>query len=257
MLTARVKIFAPVASFRYPFFLVGNQPTYIMPPPSTIYGHVASALGTDPGPFRFAYHCTFASKTRDLEHQHIISRSAPEKLNRQESARLRVWRDSQLLAVGGSIQPTFREFLFNVELTLYLDPPSLGSAFRSPVFPVVLGRSEDLASIQTVDELELPEADGAFFECTLLPFSWRAHTALGSTLLMSRFIGPPPERDVSFAQYIALRPGETIYGGSADLSPNDHRRLLRDGTRERWFVDTSTAMRLGVHRGVVFHSFTD
>ena len=50
MRVAKVRILAPTASFRYPHFLVGKQITYSMPPPSTIYGHVASAVGQLPPP---------------------------------------------------------------------------------------------------------------------------------------------------------------------------------------------------------------
>ena len=45
MRVLRVLIEAPVTSFRYPHFLIGRQITYDMPPPSTIYGHVMSAVG--------------------------------------------------------------------------------------------------------------------------------------------------------------------------------------------------------------------
>ena len=39
-----------------------------------------------------------------------------------------------------NVQPVVRDFLFDASMTLYL-PTSLAAAFRSPVYPVVLGRS--------------------------------------------------------------------------------------------------------------------
>ena len=42
-----LKIVAEVSitSFRRPHFMWGIQPTFRMPPPATIYGHICSALG--------------------------------------------------------------------------------------------------------------------------------------------------------------------------------------------------------------------
>src|SRR6266849_4135298 len=107
MLVAKVCVHAPITSFRYPHFLVGRQVTFDMPPPSTIYGHLASALGgwPDPGPLRFAYSFTFVSKGSDLEHQHIIWPGRPDKLSKEESATLKEWQKRHPIAVGGAIQP--------------------------------------------------------------------------------------------------------------------------------------------------------
>ena len=75
---AKVTIEAPVVSFRYPHFLIARQPTFVMPPPSTIFGHVAkAALGEWPAkPLHFAYSFRCDGRARDLEHQQIISRTS-------------------------------------------------------------------------------------------------------------------------------------------------------------------------------------
>jgi CRISPR-associated protein Cas5t len=54
---AKIVIEGPVASFRYPHFLIGRQISFDMPPPSTIYGHIASAVGEwlDAAGIKFAY----------------------------------------------------------------------------------------------------------------------------------------------------------------------------------------------------------
>src|SRR2546430_1424159 len=102
----RVELEAPVCSFRLPHFLVGRQLTFDMPPPATIYGHIASAVGDFPDPrsFRFAYRFTTIGKGEDLENQHII-----------------VPGGSRPFAIGGvaypsstnaTVQPTGRQFLF-------------------------------------------------------------------------------------------------------------------------------------------------
>lgn len=246
---ARVVIRAPICSFRYPHFLIGRQPSFEMPPPSTIYGHVASALGELPAPdsFRFGYDFRFVSKGSDLEHQHIIT--AGGQAFDTEGKKTRT-------SVQATVQPHLRDFLFKPELTLYLDRPDLAAVFRSPVFCVILGRSQDLAEIVGVEEVELEEQIGAYFEHTLLPFSYRASVGRGITVWMPRYIEPPPTREPHFDRFIVLH--ERIFGGQIENgeSVGVNRLLLRAGQTVGWWVDPSTPGDHGVHRGVVFHSFT-
>ena len=145
----RVELEAPVCSFRLPHFLVGRQLTFDMPPPATIYGHVASAVGDFPDPrsFRFAYRFTTIGTGEDLENQHII-----------------VPGGSRPFAIGGvaypsstsaTVQPTGRQFLFGCRMMLYLDRLDFEEAFRTPRFTVILGRSQDLADYIKVEKVEL------------------------------------------------------------------------------------------------------
>jgi CRISPR-associated protein Cas5t len=64
-------------SFRYPHFMQKIHPTFPMPPPATIYGHICSALGEwfDPKGVSFAYHFTHAGEVWDTEHIIILSRA--------------------------------------------------------------------------------------------------------------------------------------------------------------------------------------
>src|SRR6266516_4874299 len=61
-------------SFRRPHFMHGIQPTFRMPPPATIYGHLCSALGdvVPPEGIAFAYHFTAQTSFSDIEHTHIV-----------------------------------------------------------------------------------------------------------------------------------------------------------------------------------------
>ena len=45
MRVLKVTLEGITTSFRYPHFMVNVQPSYRMPPPATIYGHICSALG--------------------------------------------------------------------------------------------------------------------------------------------------------------------------------------------------------------------
>jgi len=248
MRVAKVIIEAPVTSFRYPHFLIGRQISFDMPPPSTIYGHLASAIGEliPPDSFRFGYHFEFQSKASDLEHQHVISPGGSRQNYSHEGQKLPV-------SVEATVQPHLRDFLFKPRLTLYIEPPALAAAFRSPVFCVVLGRSQDLAQIVSVEEIELEPAEGAYLEHTLLPFALRPSVAVGVTVLMPRYIGPPPERNVVFERFISLR--ERVYAGAVERSEslNTRRLLIRNGVQNSWLVDRSTSPDRGVHRAVMFH----
>jgi len=250
MRVAKVIIEAPVTSFRYPHFLIARQITFDMPPPSTIYGHVASAVGEliPPESFRFGYIFRFQSRASDFEHQHIISPGGPRQNFAANGQELPV-------SVEATIQPHHRDFLFRPQLTLYLDPPELVTAFQNPVFCVVLGRSQDLAQIVSAEEIELESKPGAYLENTLLPFSFRPSIVYGTTVSMPRYIGPPPERFAQFDRFISLR--ERIFAGpvSAPERIGAIRRLtLRDNTPPAWWVDPLTPELHGVRQGILFHS---
>ena len=166
-------------SFRYPHFIQQVQPTFAMPPPATIYGHIASALGEwfDPLNVRFAYHFTYAAKVKELEHTILLAPS---------SGKLKGTKYPKVLE--GRVNPFDREILFQPRLTLYLNQPDWLPFFRSPHFTVVLGRSQDLFTYASIDVLELERAESAYFEHTLLPYSTTRHTSRGYAVLMPRYV---------------------------------------------------------------------
>jgi CRISPR-associated protein Cas5t len=247
----RVRIEAPATSFRYPHFLIGRQLTYDLPPPSTIYGHVASALGElpDRNSFRFGYHFQAAAKAADLEHQHVVTAAGPKSGFDLDGHKHKT-------NIDANIQPHLREFVFRPVLTLYLDPPELGHALREPAFCVILGRSQDLACIVEVKEIALASASRAYLERTLLPFSFRTRIGLGTTVNMPRFIEPPPERAAHFDRFISLA-HDRIFAGIPDNPDRvaTTQRLFGTTQTETWWVDPDTPEWLGAKRGIVFHSF--
>jgi len=251
---ARIVIEAPVTSFRYPHFLIGRQLTYDLPPPSTIYGHVSSAAGElmPPEGVEFGYIFTFESRGRDLEYQHIVghdsrSMGVPRKFRTLTG-------NTYQTNVGGTIQPQARDFLYGCRLILYLKPWELGKAFRQPVFPVLLGRSQDLAAVTEVSVVDLEPCEAAYLEHTLLPFALRRRTPRGVTVLMPRYITPPPDREPTFAQYVVLH--ERLFAGTAATGSRDLIRFDRD-QEEVWWVDPTSPQDRRVHRAVVFHRFVD
>jgi CRISPR-associated protein Cas5t len=250
MRVLKVRVTAPATSFRYPHFLIGQQITFDMPPPSTVYGHLASVLGElpDPARFRFAYRFTYEGRGNDLEHQHILSAGGSRSSFMQRG-------EVYPVSVDVTVQPHRREFLFRPELTLYLDDPALESAFRTPAFCVSLGRSQDLATIAAIEVVTLKTSARAYMEDTILPFSMRAQLARGNTVLMPRYIAAPPERRAEFDRYIVLR-GRT-YSGMPDEPGKvpDLDKMLQIGNDQQWWVDPETEVWQGAQRGLYFHSF--
>lgn len=140
----RWELTAPVASFRDPLF-PAVQLGLPFPPPSTVRGLLAAACGDharlDPGG-RFAYTFTAAGVGSDLETWH------------------------PLLAGGKNAdpKPMRREFLADVHLTVWLldvDTDRWLQRLRRPVWPLRLGRSQDLPAATRPEPVHLavqPEA---------------------------------------------------------------------------------------------------
>lgn len=223
-------------SFRYPHFIQQVQPTFPMPPPATIYGHIASALGEwfDPAGIRFAYHFTYTAKVKELEHTIMLSPS---------SGKLKGTKIPKVLE--GKVNPFDREVLFQPRLTLYLNQPEWQPAFHSPHFVVVLGRSQDLFTYTSVEVIELEQAEQAYFEHTLLPYSTNRHTSRGYAVLMPRYVDYSAGRRPFFARYFILQ--ERIHSS----------QFLWFGTKpqERYWVDPTSPEKKGNKLGLQFLSF--
>ena len=245
----RVTVHAPITSFRHPFFVVGAQPSFDIPPPSTVHGHCASALGRwpDPREFFFGIHFTYRSKVRDLEHQHIAS-AAPGGA-RPVVTQYGPTRPTTEIVV----QPVSREMLFDATMTLYLER-SIGEGFRAPVFAMTLGRSQDLAEVREVTSVTLERPTRARLEHTLLPRAVRPCVRFGATVLLSRHISEPPARSTTFAQYIVLH--EPVFLGGDSDSTRAFDRVESVSLDDLW-CDPTVADDDGFSRGVWIHRLLD
>jgi CRISPR-associated Cas5-like protein len=126
-----VAVTAPVVSFRNPLY-AGVQVCLPCPPPSTVGGFLASTAGgwhRVPPATRFAMTFTARGSGIDLETYHPL--------------------DSR--GAASDPVPKDREFLAAVTLTIWLaeDLDLWERAVRRPVWPLRLGRSQDLASART------------------------------------------------------------------------------------------------------------
>lgn len=248
MRALRVTLEGDVTSFRYPHFMWGTQPTFEMPPPATIYGHICSAVGEwlDPRSLRFAYHFTSAGKFTDLEHIH--AGGAMETITTMRRREFTTRGHPEVSLYGeATVTPFTRELLFRPRLTLYIDRPDLVAAFRHPRYAVVLGRSQDLCVYPPggIEVIELQQHDAAYYEHTLLPLAMGAQTRRGVAVMMPRYIDYHDKRRTSFAQYIMLK--ERVV--SADVQ-------TFGGAPTEW-CDVTAPRYKHYDRAVVWHSFID
>jgi CRISPR-associated protein Cas5t len=184
-----VRVEAPTASFRYPTFVVGRQPTYPAPPPATVRGLLACALGVPACPLDHEIAIRFgaAGRADDLELQHVLT-PAGGKLPGSGLAKV----------AEGTIQPVRREFLFSCWLEVTVrggDLDRLAAAFGRPAFALALGRSQDLAAVTAIEEVELVGADTCYVEDALVPGELRGRLARGLGLVVPVEVGPPPWRE--------------------------------------------------------------
>ena len=183
-------------SFRYPHFMIGVQPTYDMPPPATLYGHIASALGHwfNPQGVRFAVRFTYRAKQTDIETTYFL-----------KAARGKIPSDKTFPKVlEGKPNPLKRELLFFPRMVLYLNRPDWLEAFRRPHYPVVLGRSQDLFTYRRVEIVDLQPVEHAYLEHTLLPYDYAKRTAAGHSVLMPAWLDYTRRRFPTFARYVVL-----------------------------------------------------
>ena len=134
----RINISTWTASFRYPNMISGHQPTLPVPPLSTVIGLISAAKGNYfvPKTERIGYVFLYNAKTIDLE---TIYQIGYGKLREIKSNVIK------------------REILFETDLFLYTDNEQILEWIRKPKYPLLLGRSSDLASVNEIVEFEAAE----------------------------------------------------------------------------------------------------
>ncbi|MBM4467130.1 MAG: CRISPR-associated protein Cas5 [Chloroflexi bacterium] len=232
-------------SFRYPHFMQGVHPTYEMPPPATIYGHICSALGewVSPEGIEFAYHFSHQGTFDDVEHVHVLSTKSQEWPSRKDLTQAS-W--DYPISIGGAVNPFKRALLFKPRLVLYINQPEWEAAFRSPRYAVVLGRSQDLFTYTSVNVVELVRAESAYFEYTLAPYRMALQTGRGYVVLMPRFLDYANGRAPTFARYVVL---------NRRVHSNDFLHFANLPTEAEYWVDPTCPQDNGAHLGLAFHTF--
>lgn len=178
----RIHLSSWTASFRYPNMISAYQPTLTAPPLSTINGLISAAIGdyfvvtTE----KIGYVLTYQSKTVDLETIYQMGQS----LSQIKSNVIR------------------REFLSEVELFLYTDSQKIADSFTSPKFQLLLGRSGDLAQVNSIDELQIEEKEVlSNIKGTIIPFKKHNYLAAPLQALPISFSNTLPRRNIGTQPY--------------------------------------------------------
>ncbi len=135
----KIDIQSWTASFRYPNLISGVQPTLDVPPLSTVLGLINAAAGSyqQYTQFKIGYYFTYQAKAVDLETIYQMDKNR---------------RDAKSNVIK-------REFLFETFLRLYVEDEAIATCFRQPYYPLVLGRMNDLATvdIKSIQKIALQE----------------------------------------------------------------------------------------------------
>jgi len=133
----RIHLTSWTASFRYPNLISGYQPSMVAPPLSTIYGLISAAVGNYLCANDLAVGYLFNFDCQTIEIETIYQFTS---------------KSSRLTTKSNIIR---RQILFNNSLWLYLEDFQVAESFLKPNFQMLLGRSNDLASVDAVDEIDL------------------------------------------------------------------------------------------------------
>ena len=170
MKALRVHITGLVSSFRNPLFISGFQPTLPLPPLSALYGLLSASKGDWVTPHDAAIGFVFQSDGKGIDLETIYefdqTLSPKSKINKRQV-------DSGLsLLYSMRMNPNIkqREFLVSPNLYLYTPELWLRDAFHRPYYPLLLGRSSDIATVKSIQVIELEKRTEAFYCDTLLPF---------------------------------------------------------------------------------------
>lgn len=233
----RVEAEGITTSFRYPHFMQGVHPTYEMPPPATIYGHICSALGewVSPEGLEFAYQFTCEAQFNDVEHVHLV-----------EAATGTLKGTRLPKALEGNVNPFKRAMLFKPRLVLYINRPEWEGAFKSPRYAVVLGRSQDLFTYTNVSVVKLEISDRAYFQHTLAPYWMALQGAGGYVVLMPRFLDYVNRRAPTFVRYLVLK---------GRVRSDELLRVEGMHHQDSFKVDPDSTEDGGRRLGLLFHSF--
>ncbi len=150
-----VNIRAWTATFRLPLLYSGTGLTSPLPPYSTLLGLIGSTVGREirPEETRIGFVFKSAGTAIDLE--------TTQRLCVDNKGQLKPQKDTGIAK---------RQFHIKPELDLYLDELSFKRHFEYPANCICLGRSQDVAWILVVEEIEAEPVQGGTIRGTLVPF---------------------------------------------------------------------------------------
>lgn len=145
----RILVTGWTASFRYPSFISGFQPTLPVPPLSTVYGLLSAIKGESVTPKDIDIGFIFSSESKAIDLETIYELKGLK---------------------GNKSNIVRREFLFNPKLYLYISDLGFEKYIKHPKYSISLGRSSDLAMIEEVKIVDLKKEKNVKLGGTILPF---------------------------------------------------------------------------------------
>jgi CRISPR-associated protein Cas5t len=138
----KIDITSWTASFRYPNLISGMQPTLEVPPISTVLGLINAAAGSylKHQNLRLGYYFEYEMEGEDLETIYQID--SDFKYNKKT-------QKVETIAKSNVIP---RRFLYNNFLRVYTDNVDIVQFLAQPYYPILLGRMNDLATIDRIYE---------------------------------------------------------------------------------------------------------
>ena len=138
----KIDITSWTASFRYPNLISGTQPTLEVPPISTVLGLINAAAGkylqhTD---LELGYYFQYDMEGEDLETIYQISSNKDGKPTNNAKSNI-----------------IYRKFLFNNFLRIYTSDKKIVEYLSQPYYQLVLGRMNDLATVEKISDKETLE----------------------------------------------------------------------------------------------------
>lgn len=205
MKSYRVTLSGWTASFRHPQLVTGAQPTLPLPPPSTVYGLISAAAGRwiDPKECRMGYVFRSQGEARDLEKIYQFQKSS-----------------------SASSTVIYRDWLTDWNLSLYFTESQWAENFLAPVYPLTLGRQQELAHVElggageTVQEIEL-RSERTILRGTVVPFPFPE--AFGLVMALPLVMSPDLPR-----QAIEVRPRLMVRDETRIENPEIWRDAERD-----------------------------
>ena len=211
MKVLRIHITGWVTSFRNPLFISGFQPTLPLPPLSALYGLLTAAKGDWVTPHDAAIGFVFKSNGRavDLETVYEFGGKLVAKSNVNR-----------------------REFLVQPELYLYTPEIWLKEALERPRYTLLMGRSSDLATVKSIDEIELEPKSETTYKNTIIPFpDQQLHGQVQA--LPTHFTADIPRRPCGIRAYCLITEkikysGDVLHDPDMDWGVYLHQRIPGD-----------------------------
>ena len=204
----RIIIEGWTASFRYPTFISGFQPTLPVPPLSTIYGLLSAVKGEFVTPKDVNVGFVFDSEAKNVDLEFIYEIKGLK---------------------GNKSNVVKREFLFNPKLYLYLDNLEFKKFFERPHYPLLLGRSSDLAYVSEIKEIDMGKKSDINLGKTILPFGTEGAFGVIQAL-PTHFSEDIPRKAIGTKPYILMNQFYYLiyyytYHISNNLKLNNHKYI--------------------------------